>query len=170
METKPFLTPVIPKKPVSIGAPNRPVTIGAPNRPVSIGAPNPPVTMGTPNRSVPRASRSDLYYYSYNELGESDQQLLSDYWKVIDQQFQPVSPEMANLVLGLTDFPPLPSAKGASDDHSVSMSERLLGCLIPEDESRGIFSFPLSCSVPIPRVCESLLHNQSGPFSETDPC
>ena len=141
MEVKPLLPPVVPKKPVSESA---------------------------PNRLVPRRSRSDLYYYSYNELGESDQQFLSDYWKAIDSQFQPVSPEMAKLVLGLTDFPPIPFAKTATDDRSVSMSERLLSCLIPEDESQGSCSFPLSSSIPVPRMRGSLLHNKSRSFSETD--
>ena len=106
--------------------------------------PKKPIPGNAPNRVVPKRLPSDLYYYSYNELGESDQQFLSDYWKAIDLQFQPVSPEMAKLVLGLTDFPPIPFAKTVTDDHSVSMSERLLSCLIPENDSQGSCSFPLS--------------------------
>lgn len=131
--------------------------------------PKKPIPGNAPNRVVPKRLPSDLYYYSYNELGESDQQFLSDYWKAIDLQFQPVSPEMAKLVLGLTDFPPIPFAKTVTDDHSVSMSERLLSCLIPENDSQGSCSFSLSSSIAISGVRSSLLHYKSGSFSETDP-
>ena len=131
--------------------------------------PKKPIPGNAPNRVVPKRLPSDLYYYSYNELGESDQQFLSDYWKAIDLQFQPVSPEMAKLVLGLTDFPPSPFAKTVTDDHSVSMSERLLSCLIPENDSQGSCSFPLSSSIAISGVRSSLLHYKFGSFSETDP-